>query len=51
MQDSLNQNISNQDGYARAVGPAGEAGIFCAVPSSGDLGNRSSFDLGSKMGR
>ena len=51
MQASRNQNISIQDGYARAVGRAGEAGILRAVRSSGDLGNRSSLDLGSKIGR
>ena len=50
MQASLNQNISIQDGNARAVGPAGEACIFRAVRSSGDLGNRSSLDLGSTIG-
>ena len=51
MQASLNQNISIQDDYAGAVGRAGEAGIFRAVCSSGDLGNRSSLDLGSTIGR
>ena len=51
MQASLNQNISTQDGKSRAVGRAGEAGIFRAVRSSGDLGNRSSLDLGSTIGR
>ena len=51
MQASLNQSISNQDGIARAVGRAGEAGIFRAVRSSGDLGNHSSFDLGTTIGR
>ena len=51
MQASLNQNISIQDGYAGVVGPAGEAGIFRAVRSSGDLGNHSSLDLGSTIGR
>ena len=51
MQPSLNQNISIQDGNARAVGRAGEAGIFRAVRSSGDLGNHSSLDLGSTIGR
>ena len=51
MQALLNQSISNQDGIARAVGRVGESGIFCALRSSGDLGNRSSFDLGSTIGR
>ena len=51
MQASVKQNISIQDGNARAVGRAGEAGIFGAVRSSGDLGNRSSLDLGSTIGR
>ena len=51
MQASRNQNISIQDGYAGAVGRAGEAGIFRVVRSSGDLGNRSSLDLGSTIGR
>ena len=51
MQASLNQSISQQDGIARAVGRAGEVGIFRAVRSSGDLGNRSSLDLGSTIGR
>ena len=51
MQASLNQSFSNQDGIARAVGRAGEAGIFRAVRSSGDLGNCSSLDLGSTIGR
>ena len=51
MQASLNQNISIQHGKSRAVGRAGEAGIFRAVRSSGDLGNRSSLDLGSTIGR
>ena len=51
MQASLNQNISIQDGNARAVGRAGEAGIFRAVRSGGDLGNRSSLDLGNTIGR
>ena len=51
MEASLNQSISQQDGIARAVGRAGEAGIWRAVRSSGDLGNRSSLDLGTKIGR
>ena len=50
MQASLKQSISNQDGIARSVGRAGEAGIFRALRSSGDLGNRSSLDLGSTIG-
>ena len=50
MQASLNQSIS-QDGIARAVGRADEAGICRVVRSSGDLGNRSSLDLGSTIGR
>ena len=51
MQASLNQNISIQDGYAGAVGRACEASIFRAVRSRGDLGNRSSLDLGTTIGR
>ena len=51
MQASLNQCISHQDGLARAVGRAGEAGIFHVVRSSGDLGKRSSLDLGNTIGR
>ena len=51
MQASRNQTFAIQDGYAGAVGQAGEAGIFLAVRSSGDLGNRSSLDPGSKIGR
>ena len=51
MEASLNQSISQQDGIARAVGRAGEAGICRALRSSGDLGNRSSLDLGSTIGR
>ena len=51
MQASLNRNISIQDGNARAVGRAGEAGIFRDVRSNGDLENRSSLDLGSTIGR
>ena len=51
MQASRNQNISIQDGYAGAVGRAGEASIFRAVHSGGDLGNRSSLDLGSTIAR
>ena len=51
MQASRNQNISIRNGYARAVGRASEAGTFRDVRSSGDLGNRSSFDLGSTIGR
>ena len=50
MQASLNQSISQQDGIARAVGRAGEAGIFRAVRSSADLGNRPSLDLGTTIG-
>ena len=51
MQASRNHTFAIQDGYAGAVGRAGEAGIFRAVRSSGDLGNRSSLDLGSTIGR
>ena len=51
MHASRNQTFAIQDGYAGAVGRAGEAGIFRAVRSSGDLGNRSSLDLGSTIGR
>ena len=51
MQASLNQNNATQDGYARAFGRADEAGIFRALRSSGDLGNRPSLDLGSTIGR
>ena len=51
MQASLNESISQQDDTARAVGRAGEAGICRAVRSGGDLGNRSSLDLGSTIGR
>ena len=50
MQAPRNQNISIQDGYAAAVGRAGEAGLFRAVRFSGDLGNRSSLDVGSTIG-
>ena len=50
MQASLNHIIS-QDGIARADGRADEAGICRVVRSSGDLGNRSSLDLGSTIGR
>ena len=50
MQASVNQSIS-QHGNARADGRADEAGICHVVRSSGDLGNRSSLDLGSTMGR
>ena len=51
MHASLNQNIAIQDRYTGAVGRAGEASIFRAVCSSGDLGNRSSLDPGSTIGR
>ena len=51
MQASLNQSISQQDGNERAVGRAGEAGMCRVVRSKGDLGNRSSLDLGSTIGR
>ena len=51
MQASRNQTFAIQDGYAGAVERAGEAGIFRAVRSSGDLGNRSSLDLGRTIGR
>ena len=51
MQASRNQSLAIQDGYAGAFGRAGEAGIFRAVRSSGDLGNCSSLDLGSTIGR
>ena len=37
MQASRNQTFAIQDGYAGPVGRAGEAGIFRAVRSSGDL--------------
>ena len=50
MQASLNQTIS-QDGIARVGGRAAKAGICRAVRSRGDLGNRSSLDLGSTIGR
>ena len=50
MQASLNQTIS-QDGIARLDGRAAEAGICLAVCSSGDLGDRSSLDLVSTIGR
>ena len=51
MQASRNQTFAIPEGYTGAVGRAGEAGIFRAVRSSGDLGNRSSLDLGSTIGR
>ena len=51
MQASLNKGISQRDGIERAVGRADEAGICRIVRSSGDLGNRSSLDLGSTIGR
>ena len=51
MHVSLTQSISQQYGIARVVGRAGEAGICRAVRSSGDLGNRSSLDLGNTIGR
>ena len=50
MQASLNQTIS-QDGITRVDGRAAEAGICRAMRSSGDLGNRSSLDLGRMIGR
>ena len=50
MQASLNQSIS-QDGIARAVGRADEAGICRAVRSSGDPRNLSSLDRGSTISR
>ena len=50
MQASLNQTIS-QDGIARVDGRAAEAGICLAVRSGGDLGSRSSLDLGSTISR
>ena len=50
MQAPLNQTVS-QDGIARVNGRVAEAGIRQAVRSSGDLGNRSSLDLGSTIGR
>ena len=51
MQASLNQSISQQDGIGRAVERASEAGICRAMRSSDDLGNRSSLDLGTTIGR
>ena len=48
MQASVNQTIS-QDGIARVDGRAAEARMCLAVPSSGDLGNGSGFDLGSTI--
>ena len=51
MQAFRNQTFAIQDGYAGAVGRAGEAGIFRAVCSSGNLGIRSSLHLGSTIGR
>ena len=50
MQASVSQAIE-QDGIERVDGRAAEAGICLAVRSSADLGNRSSLDLGSTIGR
>ena len=50
MQACLNQTIA-QDGIERVDGRATEAGICLVVRSSANLGNRSSLDLGSTIGR